>query len=163
LQSTEEKFRSSLREMGHVVDRNLGDGLVLTEAAAAAAQREMSRRKRRLSLTEGDDQWENMVVKDRPKRETNTGLERDHTPLEVVRGRRGGSVCSEQSRGGGVYSERARGGGVYSERSLQSNGASSHRGSATVDGRHEGRGVATSRAGAAAAPSSAMPDEELAA
>ena len=163
LQSTEEKFRSSLREMGHVVDRNLGDGLVLTEAAAAAAQREMSRRKRRLSLTEGDDQWENMVVKDRPKRETNTGLERDHTPLEVVRGRRGGSVCSERSRGGGVYSERARGGGVYSERSLQSNGASSHRGSATVDGRHEGRGVATSRAGAAAAPSSAMPDEELAA
>ena len=159
LQSTEEKFRSSLREMSHVVDRNLGDGLVLTEAAAAAAQREMSRRKRRMSLTEGDDQWENMVVKDRPKRETNTGLERDHTPLEVVRGRRGGGVCSERSRGGSVYSERSRGGGVHSERSLQSNGASSHRGSATV----ERRGAAASQGGASAAASSAMSDEELAA
>ena len=155
-QSLEQKFTGSLREMGHHIDRNLGDGLVLTEAAAAAAQREMSRRKRRLSLTEGDDQWENMVVKDRPRRETNRGLERDHTPLEAVRGRRGGSA-SERSLGERGVSQRERSVRERSVRersmrerstaegALQSSRAGSHRGSTTV-----GRGATASQGGASA-------------
>ena len=94
IKSAEEKFRGSLREMSQHVDRNLGDGLVLSEAAAAAAERAIARRKRRASLTAGDDEWEDMIVKDRPRRETNTGLERDHTPLASVRGRGGVSERS---------------------------------------------------------------------
>ena len=105
--SAAQKFRGSLRELSHHVDRNLGDGLVLTEAAAAAAERAMARRERRMSLTAGDDQWEDMIVKDRPRRETNTGLERDHTPLASVRGRRGNSVAEHSARRTGTLAERS--------------------------------------------------------
>ena len=104
--SVEQKFSGSLVDMS----QHLGDTQGRTEVEAAAAMAAMSKRKRRLSLTAGDDEWENMVVKDRPRRETKTGRERDHCALASVRGRGGCSAersMQERSRREGSLSERA--------------------------------------------------------
>ena len=93
--SVEQKFTGSLADMTEQLGNR--EGLTAEETAAAVA--EMSRRKRRASLTAGDDMWEDMIVKDRPRRETNTGLDRDHKPLAVIRGR-GGSVAEHSLREG---------------------------------------------------------------
>ena len=91
--SLEQKFSGSLADMSQL----LGNGQELTAEESVAAAVEMSRRKRRASLTAGDDQWEDMIVKDRPRRETSRGIERDHTPLASVRGHSGCS-SSRSSR-----------------------------------------------------------------
>ena len=97
--SLEHKLEGSVRDLSQI-------GIKLNEEEAAAAERELSRRKRRASLTAGDDQWENMVVKDRPRRETLKGIERDHTPLASVIGR--GGNLSERSMRESSVAERSR-------------------------------------------------------
>ena len=135
--SVEQKFTGSLQDMSHIVSRNLGDGDVRTEEELEAANRAIARRKRRLSLTAGDDEWEDMIVKDRPRRETEKGLERDHCALAKVRGR----------------------GGPATDRSQRANSTSRRRGGDSTS--REGSGVSRASASIASA-SFAEPSASLA-